>query len=215
MTELLHELLFQAAARAPDACALEHGEARYGYAVLAGFVERAGAALLACDVGRQERVAVFLPKQIETVQAMLGATAAGAVFVPVNPVLKPDQVAHILADCNVRVLVTSTARAQELAPALERCHDLHTLLLTDADAVGAPAHVVVRGWNAALASGSPLPAHRVIDADMAAILYTSGSTGKPKGVVLSHRNMVTGAKSVASYLGKWLVGRQSEWHGRF
>src|SRR5664279_2867676 len=35
---------------------------------------------------------------------------------------------------------------------------------------------------------------------MAAILYTSGSTGKPKGVVLSHRNMVTGAKSVASYL---------------
>ena len=42
--------------------------------------------------------------------------------------------------------------------------------------------------------------HRVIDADMAAILYTSGSTGKPKGVVLSHRNMVAGAKSVAGYL---------------
>src|SRR2546421_393317 len=43
--------------------------------------------------------------------------------------------------------------------------------------------------------------HRAIDADMAAILYTSGSTGKPKGVVLSHRNMVAGANSVASYLG--------------
>jgi acyl-CoA ligase (AMP-forming) (exosortase A-associated) len=41
---------------------------------------------------------------------------------------------------------------------------------------------------------------RVIDTDMTAILYTSGSTGKPKGVVLSHRNMVAGAKSVASYL---------------
>jgi non-ribosomal peptide synthetase component F len=36
---------------------------------------------------------------------------------------------------------------------------------------------------------------------MTAILYTSGSTGRPKGVVLSHRNMVAGAKSVASYLG--------------
>jgi acyl-CoA ligase (AMP-forming) (exosortase A-associated) len=62
-----------------------------------------------------------------------------------------------------------------------------------------PAHIAVRAWQPLL----DIPAragHCVVDADMAAILYTSGSTGKPKGVVLSHRNMVTGAKSVASYL---------------
>src|SRR5207342_98948 len=52
-----------------------------------------------------------------------------------------------------------------------------------------------------LLDARPAPGHRVIDVDMAAILYTSGSTGKPKGVVLSHRNVVAGAKSVASYLG--------------
>jgi acyl-CoA ligase (AMP-forming) (exosortase A-associated) len=57
----------------------------------------------------------------------------------------------------------------------------------------------VTRWSDLLAS-PPRPGHRVIDVDMAAILYTSGSTGKPKGVVLSHRNMVAGAKSVASYL---------------
>ena len=51
-----------------------------------------------------------------------------------------------------------------------------------------------------LTTASAGPGHRVIDTDMAAILYTSGSTGRPKGVVLSHRNMVAGAKSVASYL---------------
>ena len=46
----------------------------------------------------------------------------------------------------------------------------------------------------------PLEGTQIIDSDMAAILYTSGSTGKPKGVVLSHRNIVAGAKSVAQYL---------------
>src|SRR5690606_21919281 len=48
--------------------------------------------------------------------------------------------------------------------------------------------------------GDALPARR-IDNDNAAIFYTSGSTGKPKGVILSHRNMVSGALSVAEYLG--------------
>jgi len=56
----------------------------------------------------------------------------------------------------------------------------------------------VRPWLAP--QGDAAPAHPAIDADLAAILYTSGSTGKPKGVVLSHRNLVTGARSVAAYL---------------
>ena len=201
MIELLHELLFDASVRTPDAPAIEHAERRLSYAELTDGVQRAAAALRECGLERQERVAVFLPKQVETVQAMFGATAAGGVFVPVNPVLKPEQVVHILADCSVRILVTSRARAEELAPVLAQCHDLHTLILTDATSLAAPAHVTVRGWQALLAEARAQPAHRVIDCDMAAILYTSGSTGKPKGVVLSHRNMVTGAKSVASYLG--------------
>jgi acyl-CoA ligase (AMP-forming) (exosortase A-associated) len=199
MTELLHELLYDAARRTPDATALEHGERALSYAELAAAVQDAAATFLDLGLAWQERVAVFLPKQVETVAAMLGATAAGGVFVPVNPVLKPEQVAHILADCNVRILVTSRARAEDLAPALAQCHDLQTLLLTDAPTLDAPVHASVRAWHERPAGPVPAP-HRVIDADMAAILYTSGSTGKPKGVVLSHRNMVTGAKSVASYL---------------
>jgi acyl-CoA synthetase (AMP-forming)/AMP-acid ligase II len=55
-------------------------------------------------------------------------------------------------------------------------------------------------WDALL-SAPARPGHRIIDTDLLSILYTSGSTGRPKGVVLSHRNMVAGAKSVASYLG--------------
>jgi acyl-CoA ligase (AMP-forming) (exosortase A-associated) len=132
---------------------------------------------------------------------MFGATAAGGVFVPVNPILKPEQVGYILQDCNVRVLVTSPERFAALAETLGSCHDLRHVVLTGNPAElpalpGASVHRLID-----LLTAPAIPGHRVIDADMAAILYTSGSTGRPKGVVLSHRNMVTGAKSVAEYLG--------------
>ena len=82
-----------------------------------------------------------------------------------------------------------------------RSHGLH-IFTAAAQAHAAHAVVAVRAWADAQALPAPsvLAARRPIDADMAAILYTSGSTGKPKGVVLSHRNMVAGARSVAGYL---------------
>jgi acyl-CoA synthetase (AMP-forming)/AMP-acid ligase II len=128
-----------------------------------------------------------------------GAMQAGAVFVPLNPLLKAEQVAYILRDCNVRVLVTSVERLAALAPVLAQCHDLRHVVLTGHGAGDATIPQSVVPWAQLQAAGAAR-GHRVIDDDMVAILYTSGSTGQPKGVVLSHRNMVTGAKSVASYL---------------
>jgi len=203
MSDLIHDFIFDSARRTPGAEALVHGAARLDYGALAAAVRRGAGALLGAGVGRRERVAVYLEKRIENVAAMFGAALAGAVFVPVNPLLKPEQVAYILADCNVRVLVTSGERLAQLAPVLEGCPDLRCVLATGAlDKTAVPAGVLLRAWDAVQAEpdDAVLRARRPIDADMAAILYTSGSTGRPKGVVLSHRNMVAGARSVASYL---------------
>ena len=208
MSDLVHDLIFHAARRTPAAEALVHGPHRLTYAALADAVTHAAGALLACGVKRRGRVAVYLEKRVENVVAMFGAACAGAVFVPVNPLLKPEQLAYILADCDVQLLVTSPERLALLGAALAHCPALRTIIVTGAgDSAGnnsglaAPDGVALVGWEPALAAAAHArPAVDTIDADMAAILYTSGSTGKPKGVVLSHRNLVTGARSVAAYL---------------
>ena len=201
MTQLLHELVLRSAERTPDAPSVSFKGQTLDYSSLALRQAQFARALSHLSLSRLERVAVYLPKQPETVITMFGAARAGCVFVPVNPLLKPAQVGHILRDCNVRVLVTSTARARDVAAELEACPDLQHLIVTDADTPAAAANLAMHRWDAVLDATDRRPGHRVIDADVVSIFYTSGSTGRPKGVVLSHRNMVMGAHSVAQYLG--------------
>lgn len=204
MSELLFELPLRSAERTPHARALVHKDTAVDYASLAQAIDRFSAAATGTlGIGKLERIAVYLPKVPETVVTMFGAARAGCVFVPVNPLLKPAQVGHILRDCNVSVLVTSGERAATLADELQGCTDLRHLVLTGQDepALLPGTHYTVHRWHDLRdGAGTPRP-HRIIDTDMVSIFYTSGSTGRPKGVVLSHRNMVTGAHSVASYLG--------------
>lgn len=208
-SSLLHELIAVSAARAPQDTALKSADESLSYAALDQQVSQFASGLMNAGLQRQSRVAIYLEKRTETVVASFGAPAAGGVFVPVNPLLKAEQVAFILADCEVRVLVTSPQRLLLLAPVLQHCPALRHVLLTDEGATAnlqlptdaqMPGKVQVHHWSDWMRSPS-CAGHRVIDTDMVAILYTSGSTGRPKGVVLSHRNMVAGAKSVASYLG--------------
>jgi acyl-CoA ligase (AMP-forming) (exosortase A-associated) len=200
MSQLLFELPLRAAERAPNTTALILKGQRIEYDAFADGIERVANGLMALGSSKLDRIAVYLPKQLETVQTMFGAARTGCTFVPVNPLLKPVQVAHILRDCNVRVLVTSPERAVALGEELKTCADLrHVVLVGTADGFSS-GQVEVTHWHDVIAAAQHSRFHRVIDADMGSIFYTSGSTGKPKGVVLSHKNMVTGAHSVARYL---------------
>lgn len=202
MADLVHELIFQAAERRPEAEALACDGRRLSYAQLATQTRKATQGLLGLGLGAGERAAVYLEKRIETVVTLFGIAAAGAVFIPVNPLLKPHQVTHIFGDCNVRILVTSSVRYASLVPLLPQCPDLHTVILVDeVDTLSdSNARPRILHWSVLMSTVSGKRPHRRIDGDVAAILYTSGSTGKPKGVVLSHRNLVAGAQSVSAYL---------------
>lgn len=202
MTELLFELALRSANRTPEAPAISFRDQTISYGALARTLEAFARGVSTLGLEKLARVAVYLPKQPEAVVAMFAASRAGLAFVPVNPLLKPEQVGHILRDCNVRVLVTSPERASGLAGTLANCPDLqHTVLVGTASGPALPERIATHQWESLLESSTALPGHRLIDADIASIFYTSGSTGKPKGVVLSHRNMVCGAHSVAQYLG--------------
>jgi acyl-CoA ligase (AMP-forming) (exosortase A-associated) len=191
MRTRIHHLVAQAAAARPDAPALTHRDVTLTYAQLWDAVSRAAGAFAALGVRRGERVAVYLDKRPETVSAVFGASLAGGVFVPVNPLLKARQVGHILGDCDVRVLVTTPERHDQLRDELDGCKALEHVVLVGGEGPAAfpsdAARIEVRDLG--------------VDTDLAAILYTSGSTGRPKGVVLSHRNLVVGAESVSHYLG--------------
>ncbi|MDT8407478.1 MAG: acyl-CoA ligase (AMP-forming), exosortase A system-associated [Methylococcales bacterium] len=200
-TNLAHWVANSAESR-PDAIALIHKKTELDYAALWQAITREALALSTLPLSPQQRVAVYLPKQIETVISFFAANLAGLVFVPVNPVLKAGQVQHILNDCHVRVLITSSSRWQSLKENLLECPGLDwVILVDDSTETGLPAlPYALLSWFDFLGQAATKPLPATIDTQMAAILYTSGSTGKPKGVVLSHRNMICGAQSVAEYL---------------
>lgn len=203
----LHQIVAATAARRGSAPAVTFKGASVGYDELWETTRSFGSGLRTLGLARAERVAIYLDKRVETVAAIFGCSVADAVFVPVNPLLRPAQVGHILRDCDVRVLVTSAERLELLRDELDACASVEHVVVVGA-AAGDGEQAAGTGprrhdWDALLAAGAAgevTPA-TAIDADMAAILYTSGSTGRPKGVVLSHRNLIAGAASVAEYLG--------------
>ena len=131
------------------------------------------------------RVACWLPKSELACLLPLAAARAGLVHVPINPLLKRAQVAHILGDSGARLLIANPARLATLGAG---------------DLAAAEAIEERAAWGAVDACTLQLGPSSQDPAGLAQILYTSGSTGKPKGVMLSHANLWLGAVSVASYL---------------
>ncbi|OHD04241.1 MAG: acyl-CoA ligase (AMP-forming), exosortase A system-associated [Sphingopyxis sp. RIFCSPHIGHO2_01_FULL_65_24] len=170
---------------AVDAPALLIGDRVTSFADLDAGVGRLAAWLLEQVGGPGERVASWSAKTRLACLMPLAAARAGLIHVPVNPLLKAPQVAHILADSGAKLLVTNAARSDTLGEAL-------------------PVDCVVQDLKIAEevidSGGQGLPPSLAEPGDLAAILYTSGSTGRPKGVMLSHANLWLGAEAVADYL---------------
>ena len=182
---LLHHLL--EGAGADDHPAIVDGADSLSYGAFQARVAALAQRLRRLGLRPGDRIALLLPKSIRECVALFAVSAAGGVFVPIHPSLRPRQVRHIVADSGARALLTDPVHAAGLEGILDDLPDL--AILESEDGEGATP----------LAPGEPAPP------GLAAILYTSGSTGLPKGVMLSHENLIAGTRIVRTYLG---IGRE-------
>ncbi len=208
-TLTIHHLIMNQAYTRPFSNALIHKDRSITYKQLAELLSNLGQSLTGIGIEKNERIATYLPKTIESVISLFAISSMGAVFVPINPILKAHQVQYILNDCAARVLITSSDRLKTLQNNLQTCTNLDFVILVDKVKDKFKFKFKLNNItllyleNLLCRKGACLPEklqQKLIDTDIAAFFYTSGSTGKPKGVVLSHRNLVAGAQSVSQYL---------------
>ena len=200
MEYLTHHLLETSTAKDPSKEAVVHGERRLSYAELDSLSTRLANALIDAGLQRMDRVGIYLEKCVDQVIAILAVSKADGVFVPINHLLFPDQVDHILRDCRPRAIVTSSARAGSIKEVLQGNANLDAVFTTTASDVILENKQVLDVEDILTHGATEPPRPGAIGQDLAAILYTSGSTGPPKGVMLSHANLIAGSRIVSTYL---------------
>ena len=133
------------------------------------------------------RVGLLLKNRPEFVPAMFGVLMAGAVVVPFNTFLKPDEITFIINDAGVDVLLTEQAMEETLAVLRDRLPDLRTWNVEHLEDLGQ-----------ARTDAAPLATRTA--GDLAVIVYTSGTTGHPKGAMLTHGNLLHNVESCRKVL---------------
>ena len=167
----IHHLIEQRAQSHPDSPALTFKRETLTYGALWRHVLGVAAGLRVLGVSREQRVAIYLEKRLETVASIFGASASGASFVPVNPLLRPAQVGHLLRDCDVRVLVTTPQRLALISEELATCPTVRDVVLIGThDAEDISEDYRLHDWEQLCGPGDVAFPSGTIDGDIAAIM---------------------------------------------
>jgi acyl-CoA synthetase (AMP-forming)/AMP-acid ligase II len=194
------EQLARTARKTPDARALKFGDQQRNFRQLDQRVTRLANALADRGVSYGDRVATFMMNRLEVVETYLAACRLGAICVPINFRLVPDEVAYIADDSGIKALVVDAELAETAGAVRQGASGIETCLVVadSADAAGPGAE----RYEPVLAEGSEVaPIIDVPEHDPAFIMYTSGTTGRPKGAVLSHFNLLINTYNVMASIG--------------
>ncbi|MFB0619117.1 AMP-binding protein [Streptomyces sp. AGS-58] len=182
----LSDLLDARAESHGDKVAVSHNGETRTYRQVQDAVGRFAQALAERGTRAGDRVVVLLPNSIDALVCLFAVVRLGAAAVIVNDRLKPRQVGHIVGHCDARAVVTN----RRLGALLEHPEAAAAVVID-------VAQVSMDGVPPAVTTNWARP---VVGRDLAALIYTSGSTGRPKGVMVTHANLLAGARIVATYL---------------
>jgi long-chain acyl-CoA synthetase len=192
MTSTIGQILPVAARRFGTRAALLVGDRSFSFADLHTLSNRAANGLVAGGVQPGDRVALYGPNCWEWLIAYYGIAKTGAVVIPVNVMLTPDEVRYVVEDSGTRAVVASADEGEPLLD-LHGVGDLQDVILWGEEVPAAAT--AFAGWLAdGRAEFSPVERDA---GDLAAICYTSGTTGRPKGAMQSHRAVIGAAVGTA------------------
>lgn len=193
----LPALLLRSVEERPDAVAIVDGNRRVSYAALWGQVSAVAGFLAELEIGKGDRVALFLENSADYVAAYYAILLSGGVVVALNTATKARDIDAWVRHSDARLLIAD-ANHPEYAAILERVDAALPIVALGLNAVSDRNRYT---WSQAAAT-PPAPQHPggLPEEGLAAIIYTSGTTGNPKGVTLTHGNLSSNTLSILRYL---------------
>ena len=155
------------------------------YAGLRDACRSIGGELALAGIPAGSVVSFMLPNGVSAVSVFLGAMYAGYVVAPISLLAQDAQLDHVLPHSGTRVVFADPAHVERLRASAARTGARVIVRTTDVDDIGFSGH-----------ARTACPAVPTRD-QPALLMYTSGTTGVPKGALLSHWNIVHGARAVA------------------
>ena len=183
--QTLSDLLTRSAARAPDKLAIACGDVRWSYAEFDALATRVAAGLARMGVAKGTRVAVLARNSHAFAALRFGLARLGAVLVPINFMLKAEEVAYILRHAGATMLATDSGLAAlaRAAAALDTRVTQFVWLPSEAPHAPEPG---MTAFDDLAACRDALPEPDLHGGDLLQIVYTSGTESSPKGAMLTH-----------------------------
>ncbi|WP_019121351.1 long-chain-fatty-acid--CoA ligase [Brevibacillus massiliensis] len=188
MSARLDQMIRRHAVQNPEQLALGTERGTWTYRKLDHLLDRLAQAFVGWGISPGDRIAIVLMNREEFVLTYFACMRAGAISVPVNPVLSARELQLILSDCAPRIVVSSHPFLEKL----EQVEWKEAPLLLNADDP--------ESFAAFIADGKDGPLQLPADVEESTIIYTSGTTGLPKGALLTHGNLYSNAQAFAEAL---------------